>query len=138
MTLYHYTTASHLEEIKVRGLTRGVIPITMTQYHHDYQWLTSNKDWFPPWAAGLAGKYARTQYRIEVQIPKKAKRNLLSWSEHGTRLVPLVMWDMLNSHDNPNDWYVFDGRIPASWFGKIEQRPGGLIIPTMMANEEAR
>lgn len=118
--LYHFTTLSHYNIIEREGITHGVIPRSMTNYIKNRQWLTANPDWYPPWAAGLSGSFTRTQVRITVKVENY--KNLVHWPQYSIKYVPQSMIKMLNSEDNPSDWYIYCGKIPVRWFIKVDYR----------------
>ena len=97
-----------------------------------WQWLTAEpdwdkQDWDQPSVSGLPIR--RTDWRITLDIPE-----LSPWRN---RLWPFGAW--LLKHPVPageyfqkfniRHWYVYQGRIPASWFLEIDSNPILKVIP---------
>lgn len=63
-----------------------------------------------------AVKYDRAAVRIELEIPESEKENLVKWTEGGRFLTEPQTYEGLTRFGDPDNWYVFRGIIPASWF----------------------
>lgn len=126
MKLYHFTAAHLLDKIKIEGLTLGVIPVRFrpVKFLRPYQWLTSNPNWNQSWTdeTGSIG-YPRNVYRLTINIPGKARRNLHNWIRFGELNVPSNVLDTLNAYGDPENWHVFSGKINPSWVVEIVQNP---------------
>ncbi len=127
MKLYHFAAAHMLDGIRAEGLTRGCIPRFGSEgksvaMRLGWQWLTTNPAWEQSWNTCVMVPYSRTAYRIEVCIPKSARARLNRWlgicDEYGPWTV-----DILNVGYTPEEWFVFDGRIPPAWFRSVERNP---------------
>jgi hypothetical protein len=123
MILYHFVPEFLLKAVKKEGLSLGVLPVKIRGSEfliENIQWLTRNPDFTAQcWATFQCTlPYDRTAYRITVIIPKFHQKNkLISW---GAESSPN---NFLNKIPGWQDWYIFKGRIPPSWFRKIEKKP---------------
>jgi len=119
MTLYHFTAAHLVKSILRRGITMGCIPrgdLDKPKFDRPYQWLTCDPDpkqqeWDNSEFRRLP--YSRTAIRMTVEIPTCMERHLHRWLEIADPDEPMVQ--ILNSEGNPDDWWVYAGRIPARW-----------------------
>lgn len=132
MKLYHFCSERHIESIKSSGLTLGTIPIPDEdgnlngQFVQGCQWLTRNPDFQQSWADNEYSNlpYSRTDFRIEVSIPKSSRHALHKWEEvciTDPRLARAAK--ILNSFGDPENWYFFTGRIKPGWFRQIKKNP---------------
>ena len=135
MKLYHFTPTHLLDDIKIMGLTRGMIPILKSGRNGDrkedfkvipgYQNLTVNKAFNQSWEEQSSLPYRRNAVRITVKIPKNYRCNLFYWLRF-CDAVNLNSARVLNSYGDPENWYVYRGKIPPKWFRAIDFRPGTL------------
>lgn len=122
MTFYHFTARRFVDSIKRMGLTRGKLlknysPIEITD---GYQWITTNSDWNQEWAVGTGMlPYKRNEVRLTIKIPKTSLSDCIPWSRLRF-LIPNTA-DILGSRGDPENWWVFDGRIKPSWIVKFDE-----------------
>jgi hypothetical protein len=122
-TLYHFTARRFVSGIRKDGLTRGMVPVSLSppRVVSGYQWLTSNPDFAQEWAEGTGRlPYRRDEVRIAVDVPAVEQYRLtgrLGW----TLLTPLAA-DLCACGD-PDHWYVFRGDVPPSWLRDITENP---------------
>jgi hypothetical protein len=129
MKLYHFTAAHLIDRIKKEGITLGGIPLSLPPHPRvewGYQWLTSNPDFKQAWCDPeyKTLPYNRNDYRITVSIPKTSHDTLIRWIPLWERLqkyIPIIKH--LNDYGDPENWYVFYGRIPMGWFREITINP---------------
>jgi len=129
MKLYHFTSPFHVEGCCKEGIRKGSIPIR----HNgrigllpNWQWLTSNPDFKQEWANTEFSTlpYDRTAFRITVVIPKTAIQRLHKWLDVCDRL-PID--PCMNEFGDPENWYVFRGRIKPGWIRQVEEKGKGLL-----------
>lgn len=129
LELYHFTCSERLETIlkPEAGLLKGDVPITP---HGGYNapWLTTDPSWTQQsWADG--SPLDKTGVRITVRVPEDHLQ-LHHWSDicetHGVD----PGWRKALTHPpeggklmDDTAWYVFHGRIPPTWFIKVEEKP---------------
>lgn len=124
MKLYHFTSPIHVEGCKKEGINRGSIPLYKDGRHGllpGWQWLTSNPDFGQEWANKEHSTlpYDRTAYRLTVVIPKTSKNRLHKWLDI---CGSLPIDKHLNAFGDPENWYVFQGRIKPGWIRQVEQK----------------
>lgn len=126
MKLYHFTASHLIEKIKVEGLTLGAIPLSIgpAKVEYGYQWLTANPEFQQAWCdpAFSSFPYNRNDYRIKLNIPKTSMINLIPWILVWKELkeyIPLVKH--LNDFGDPENWFVYHGKIPVKWFIEIRE-----------------
>lgn len=119
MRLYHFTALHLASGCLSEGLTLGVIPTIKDGKPGmipGYQWLTANGKFVQAWEEYSSLPYRRNAVRIEVKIPKAHRDKLLPWIEFGKRFK---ISEILNSFGDPENWYVYNGKIPTGWFRKV-------------------
>jgi len=124
LKLYHFTAAHLLPRVKREGLTLGRIPWRKggkTVLVPGYQWLTSNPEFDQSWCNVRYSSlpYDRLAYRITVMIPRDHLPCLLPWLDVCQKNE---MKDVLNDFGDPENWYVFKGRIKPGWFREVVSR----------------
>ena len=129
MKLYHFCSKKHINSIQSEGLTRGTIPLfdensQPVSLIKGFQWLTSNPAWHQEWDSESHLPYARNDYRITVAIPKSHRPKLAKWDaiESGAEELQRSQ-EILNSFGDPENWYVYAGRIKPGWFRGIDPHP---------------
>jgi hypothetical protein len=86
-----------------------------------WQWLTTNADWDQSWAVGTGLlQYKRNEIRLTIRIPKTSQALCKPWLQIKF-LVPEVA-GILSSHGDPENWWIFNGRIKPSWILKSEAK----------------
>ena len=128
--LYHFTSEQLIQKVLRSGLTRGMIPWNIdpktleVRVQKGYQWLTQESSYEQPWALLGSLPVARNRYRITVAIPPPMSSRLAAWADI-CKLYSPESATGLNSCPGWQDWYVFKGIIPRSWFIAIERNPHG-------------
>lgn len=120
MKLYHFCTKESLESIKKEGLTLGVIPVIkgdQVNVSQGFQWLTSNPSFVQEWDQGNL-PYKRTDCRITVKIPK-TNESLIKWTDLCNAGLLKETAAILNSFGDPENWYVYKGRIKPNYFREV-------------------
>lgn len=128
MRLYHFTAAHLLPSIRREGLTRGFFVRTAGSeviYDTHRIWLTSSPDWRQPWCDLRYSSlpFDRTATRILLSIPEENKPALERWVDIA-HSCPLAV--DLNAFCQPQDWWLYNGRIPPEWFEQIDLKPAAL------------
>ena len=121
MKLYHFTAGRFLDGIMENGLTRGRIPHTDSsgfRFKEHYQWLTENSEKNQSWSKYSTLPYDRTEYRLEIKIPKLRHKNLEKWID-SYECKQNGMAKILNSHGDPENWYIYSGTIFPQWIKKV-------------------
>lgn len=126
MKLYHYTAVHHLHG----GLGHpgpGILNVGLLPTVHPYidlaggmVWLTSSTDWSQTWstrdvAVPGFGPCNRTETRVELAIPRASRSSLRPWSEARHLVVTDGLRRDLESYGDPENWFVYAGRIPRGW-----------------------
>ncbi len=124
MKLYHFTSPIHVEGCIKEGINKGSIPLYKDGRYGllpGWQWLTSNPDFNQQWANTEFSTlpYDRTAHRLTIVIPKTAKNRLHKWLDICGKL-PIDQH--LNAYGDPDNWYVFQGRIKPGWIRQVEQK----------------
>ena len=124
MKLYHFTSPLHVDGCLKNGIIKGVIPIYKDGKYGlipGYQWLTSNPKFHQEWANTeyTTLPYDRTAYRLTVVIPKAARDRLFRWFDICDKL-PID--EAMNAYGDPENWFVFQGRIKPGWIRRVEQK----------------
>ena len=124
MKLYHFTSSLHVEGCIKQGINRGLIPICKggrLGLIPGFQWLTLNPDFQQEWANTKYStlSYDRTEYRLTVVIPKTARDRLFKWLDI---CDSLPIDEAMNAYGDPENWYIFEGRIKPSWIRKVEKK----------------
>jgi len=122
--LYHFTSNLHVEGCTKNGITLGAIPLYKNGKFYrlpDWQWLTTNPDFQQEWANTeyTMLSYDRTAFRLTVIIPKTARKQLFKWLDICDRF-PID--EYLNAYGDPENWYVFNGRIKPGWIREVEKK----------------
>jgi hypothetical protein len=124
MKLYHFTSPLHVKGCTKEGINKGSIPLYKDGRYGllpGWQWLTSNPDFNQQWANTEFSTlpYDRTEYRLTVVIPKAARDRLFRWLDICDKL-PIN--ETMNAYGDPDNWYVFQGRIKPGWIRQVEQK----------------
>ena len=124
MKLYHFTSPLHVDGCLKNGIIKGVIPIYKDGKYGlipGFQWLTSNPEFHQEWANTeyTTLPYDRTEYRLTVVIPKAARDRLFRWLDICDKL-PID--EAMNAYGDPENWFVFQGRIKPGWIRRVEQK----------------
>jgi tetratricopeptide (TPR) repeat protein len=122
MKLYHFTSTRFLKSIMLEGLNKGYIQTKKekpTKLKEGYIWLTSNNNFIQSWCLRefRSIPYIRSTVRISLEIPKQHYENLHKWMDWGKQFDS---YDNLSSFGDPENWYVFHGIIPPSWFIQLD------------------
>lgn len=124
MLLYHFCPAHLVEAIKCEGITLGKLPVILdsgTLLYDGCQWLTEEADpTKQSWATNHAIGYSRTAYRISIWIPKRHVRHLWK-AEDLVPLLPERSRPIIADWPGSDAWYIYLGKMPASWIQKIER-----------------
>lgn len=127
MTLYHFTSLRNLASIKMYGIIKGDVPITMMG-GYNAPWLTSDSN---PSSQGWTGGGDKDKVRLTIEIPD-GDHNLWKWTdvmkEHLETLVSkpekelAQKWfDILNETGGGQDnWYIYKGVVSPKWIGKVD------------------
>ena len=126
MKLYHFTSANHVQGCLRDGITLGMIPVLQDGkigVIPGWQWLTVNPSFQQVWANTefTILPYDRTAFRLTVIIPKTAQKQLFRWLDICNKF-PIDRH--LNAYGDPENWYVFRGRIKAGWIRKVDLKNG--------------
>ncbi len=130
MKLYHFCPKWMMEGILREGLTLGKIVLRGLPdplFAEGYQWLTKNPDFNQSWCEYSTLPYRRNEVRLTVKIPFTRARQAIRWllfckvnPEHKE------MWDTLNCYGDPENWFVYHGRIPPEWIKKVKMNSQNL------------
>lgn len=136
MKLYHYTATHHLNGVGPHkghagpGILRSGIKAKIHPYIDapGLVWLTTSDDWSQTWSTRDVevpgfGPCNRTEVRVEVVIPKTARWNLYPWSKVRERVLTTGLARDLERYGDSENWFVFNGNIPAAWVRTVETRP---------------
>ena len=131
--LYHFTALRFKKNIEKHGLRIGGIPQTVVPPRIDWGWvwLTQSPDFKQSWNSMFMIKYDRAAVRFDVAIPDSEKGNLVKWTDGGKLLTEPATYRDLTRFGDPENWFVFRGKIPPSWFVSISlksevESPGGV------------
>lgn len=142
MILFHFTTGHAIQKIRRQGLTKGVLPWNLDAqgnptFRRPFQWLTRNGDFAQPWALLGSLPFARNEYRITVCVPKSHHARVHAWNELVRRCRPDSAEEINSTGGDVENWAVFHGPIPPTWFLEVARNTGellagnqNLIIPT--------
>lgn len=125
LTLYHFTSPHHVQGIQQRGICLGALPVFKPGYLPmlvpGYQWLTVNPSWEQAWSVPVTLPYARNAFRFKVAIPRLFRGRLTRWlgSKYSTEGGPL------NAGGDPENWWLYHGKIPAAWLVDFARNPQG-------------
>lgn len=124
MKLYHFTSKHHIDGCIREGLTMGAVPISINPplLIDGFQWLTRNKSPEQSWCAErILVPYRRDEFRITLKIPKgERKENLIPWLDFCKEYRMPLAKD-LNGLGDPENWYLFRGRVSPGWFRGVER-----------------
>ena len=127
MLLYHFTAKVFLDSIKKAGLNQGAVLLNdkPIQFAQGYIWLTKNPDFDQSWSVGTGRlPYKRNEVRFDVNIPKSHERDLFTFSQLNLLLhFKNGVHEILGSQGDPENWFVYEGKIPRSWLKKIKHNP---------------
>lgn len=126
MRLYHFTAKRFLASIQKQGLTKGVMvkSIAPPTFIFNKQWLTKNPSFDQSWSIGTGRlPYKRNEARLTVEIPTEALQNCKPWAQMQF-LTPLVAKE-LSAFGDPENWFIYQGKIDPSWIKKIDFNDGG-------------
>ena len=124
MKLYHFTSTHHVDKCLQEGIKLGSIPVVEDNSFKlisGYQWLTSNPDFKQEWANTEYSTlpYDRTAHRLTIIIPKTDRKNLYKWQDV---CETFNIDEYMNAYGDPENWYVFEGRIKPSWIRSVENK----------------
>jgi hypothetical protein len=126
LILYHFTPGHLLHGCLSEGLTRGCIPLEIrargAALLPGWQWLTTSPSWQQAWNVRETITYDRAAYRLAIKVPKSARRQLYRWVLVCEQIAPRS-WRDLNSAGDPENWYVYRGRVRPSWVRRVDARP---------------
>lgn len=134
MILFHYTSAQHLAKIRTQGIHRGVIPWKFLDgkatFVRGWQWLTINPDWEQSWCDPKYSQlpYRRDEFRITIAVPKFAYPQVLRWLDFCAKHAPESATELNARPHDPQNWRLFHGPIPATWFVDVQQNPTRLDL----------
>lgn len=133
--LYHFTAGVFIDKIRHDGLTKGVLPWNLNRqgrptFKSPFQWLTTNPDWAQTWCLLGSLPFARNAHRITVHVPEPQRQHLLKWTELCQRCQPDSASEINLAGGDHENWWLFHGRIPASWFLAVDVNFGERITPT--------
>lgn len=125
MTFYHFTSKFHVQNCLKFGITKGMLPRKTDKgyiLHKNIQWLTldgnpNNQSW----ATQIIITYNRTEYRLKIKIPKKYRKNIISWKEYSKNKSEYID---LNQFKGSKNWFLYIGPIPRDWIKKTLRSPG--------------
>lgn len=126
MRLYHFTSPLHVEGCCKEGIAKGSIPLVVKGkigLAQNWQWLTSNPEFHQEWANTEYSTlpYDRTAFRLTVNIPKAHSCRLFKWTE---LCKSLSIIEGFNDYGDPENWWVFAGRIRPGWIREVEAKEG--------------
>ena len=129
MKLYHFCPEHLLERIKREGLTLGMIPVInngeFVGFIKNRQWLTSNKSFVQDWETGSSLPYRRNAIRITIKIPKFNMLHLTRWILFDSFGKLEETSKILNSFGDPENWFIYNGKVLTSWFREITRINNG-------------
>lgn len=128
-TFYHFTSTQHLAGVRQGGLAKGAIPFRMLPdgkitFMRGYQWLTLDGNWDQSWANPKLSPlpYRKNEYRLTIQIPNFAMKNLVSWLDYSQKVNPPSV-TFLQSFRGHRHWWLFQGIIPFLWVVAVDHNP---------------
>lgn len=117
MILYHFTRPDYVDSIKQNGLIRGDVP-TSPAGGFNAPWLTDD-----PTASMQDWIVGTDKNKVRFTISIKQDKNLRKWSDYATSIGMDSAWYKIldkTGGGGSEHWYIFLGRIPASWITDIE------------------
>lgn len=124
MKLYHFCPEHMLPGIKKGGLTKGNIPLITkgkVRLLPKIQWLTLNPSFDQEWEKYSSLPYRRNDYRITLKIPK-LNENLGRWLSICQHPIFKETAEILNEYGDPENWFIYKGRIRPGLFRDIIAR----------------
>jgi hypothetical protein len=122
LTLYHFTSTTHLPFILKEGLTKGDVPVSPFTGFNGV-WFTTCRT-IDSQAGMLRCGVDKTQVRITAEIAESNK-NLVKWSVLATVLNIDRDWyrilDKTGGYGS-NTWYVYTDVLSPDMFKKVEYR----------------
>lgn len=123
MRLFHFCSKHNLAGILKEGITKGVTPIVINgkfaYFAHGFQWLTVNPSFEQAWDTQTTLTYKRTDHRLTVKIPKDRAKNLFKWTDFKGNPLFQETYNILSSHGDPENWYIYIANIKTSWIREI-------------------
>jgi hypothetical protein len=89
-----------------------------------FQWLTSSPNWDQPFALLGELPFAKNANRITLCVPEAESLGLFHWRTLCERTRPPAAEELNTSAVDWENWHVYHGRIPTSWFMEIARNPG--------------
>ena len=119
ITLYHFTSLSHLPMIQEGGISRGDIPISQKISLKAPSFTSDNNRNRQGWSIGSAVDKLQVQISVEID---EDDPNLWSWSELVNKYKIKKKWIniLASGGSDPNTWYIYMGVIPPSMFTNTE------------------
>jgi hypothetical protein len=110
--------------IQRNGLTLGKFPL-LGDGHMSFidgvQWLTADENpMAQSWATSVLIPYSRTAYRLTVDIPMGRLRKLKT-AVAFVKDLPVEQQKIVTAWAGNQNWYIYQGKIPAKWIIKIEK-----------------
>lgn len=130
--LYHFTSNHNIASILKGGISKGVLPWNIDRHGNEtfrrgFQWLTTNPSFTQPWCLLGSLPYSRNAHRITVHIPTGYQQNVLSWPELVRRCKPDCAEELNRTGGDTENWRLFHGRIPPSWFLEVTRNTGEML-----------
>jgi len=106
---------------------KGTLPRTP-----GFQWLTTNPNFEQSWCFLGDLEFPKNAYRITVLIPpeKTVKPYVLEWPDLCKRCRPESAEELNTKATDWENWRLFYGPIPPSWFLEVQRNAGQQIIAT--------
>jgi hypothetical protein len=123
MKLYHWAADRFIASIKREGLTRGRTPFLKdgkVDFIDGHIWLTDDGDWeHQTWAIPVSIPYSRRDWRIEINIPKHAEKNIWDRNKIKDLLGETMLPGFMDFPEITDHWFVHTGTIPRQWFKSV-------------------
>lgn len=121
MKLYHFTAPHLWKKIKDEGLTKGGVVQSLSPpvIKWGYRWLTQNPEFNQHWNTMTFIDYDRSAVRITIEVPDGKRFQLYKWITDGRFLTTEATFQDLTRFGDPENWYVYKGNIPTSWFTDV-------------------
>jgi hypothetical protein len=134
MILYHFTSAHLADKIKRKGLTLGALPWNLDKHgcpemRPGHQWLTTNPDFHQPWCMLGNLPFARNAVRFSVEVPKDRLDRVAKWLELCAKFKPHCAEEINRTGGDVENWRVYRGTIPPTWFVAIDVNFGQRLRP---------
>lgn len=126
MRYYHFTAKHLIHQIAREGLTLGKFPLVSEagiSFTTPCQWLTTS-DGFDTqsWNTSQLIKYDRNDYRLTVEIPYKAQKNVVKATDYIKR-IPVEYRHIATNWPGSDDWYLYIGKINPEWIKEYKENP---------------